>query len=77
MQMQVTSISTWTYQFRESHLHTFAAHLAGMTRQEATAWLMQQPGVHQVSFDGALSEQQGLPGDPARVHVVVLAPMEE
>jgi hypothetical protein len=69
--LQVKGTGVWAYRFTDAQLHTLAVRMAGKSHEQATALLLDTPGVSQVvmNVSGGMTT---LPTDPARIHLLVL-----
>ncbi|HWZ18118.1 MAG TPA: hypothetical protein VNW73_04925, partial [Ktedonobacteraceae bacterium] len=66
----VRAEGVWVYQFSDSVLQGFTNHIANMTNQDATTYLMSQPGVMAVKIDNPNGST--LP-DAAHIKIVIVA----
>jgi hypothetical protein len=64
----VRAEGVWVYQFSESVLQGFANHIANMSNQDATNYLMSQPGVKAVKIDNPNGNTMP---DAAHIKIVV------
>jgi hypothetical protein len=69
--LQVRGTGVWVYRFTDTQLHTVAVRIAGKSREQATALLLDTPGVSQVVMNVS-GMAATLPTDPARIHLLVL-----
>jgi outer membrane biogenesis lipoprotein LolB len=72
--LQIKGQATFAYQF-QGRLQVLKQQIGGMSKQEATAFLTQQPGVSAVSLD--ISSPLGtntatIPQDTNAIHITVL-----
>jgi hypothetical protein len=67
MSLSVQGTGTWAYQFSEADLQHLSHLIAGKNRQQATALLLDQPGVGEVAMSA-----DALPSDPQHIRVLVL-----
>jgi hypothetical protein len=66
--LTVRRTGTWAYQFGEQQIEQMARSIAGKSAMQATAMLLQTPGVSQAN----VGTGRTLPADPARIHVLVI-----
>ena len=66
----VRAEGVWVYQFSDSVLQGFTNHIANMSNQDATNYLMSQPGVKAVKIDNPNGST--LP-DAAHIKIVIVA----
>jgi Baseplate J-like protein len=69
--LQVKGTGVWAYRFSDTQLHTLGVRMAGKSRAQATALLLDTPGVSQVVMNVS-GGTTTLPTDPARIHLLVL-----
>ena len=69
--LQIKGTGMWAYRFTYARLHTLAARIAGKSRAQATALLLDTPGVSQVVMNVS-GMTATLPTDLARIHLLVL-----
>jgi hypothetical protein len=70
LHLEVQGTQSWVYQLSAGELAQLRAAIAGTTKAEAAARLLQAPGVRQVIFGDGVGER--LPSDPDRIQVAVL-----
>ena len=66
----VNAATTWVYQIDRAQQQRLAQSIAGMTVADATRQLAHAPGVRGIVIQG-LSAASQLPGDPARIAIVI------
>jgi hypothetical protein len=67
--LQVRGVGTWAYQFSDTQLRQMTQRIAGKSREQATNWLLAQPGVSQVAMTVSGMGQTRLPADAGRIHI--------
>jgi hypothetical protein len=70
LQLQITAMGKWGYQFQNEQKQTFARLIAGQQANQAAAKLLQQPGVRKAKIDLSLAYNNTLPADPRRIAII-------
>ena len=65
----VSAEGAWVYQFSDAAKRDLANHIAQMSKQDATNYLLTQPGVSSAQIE--LSSGNTLPADPANIMIVI------
>ena len=66
-------MGTWGYVFPKAQLNGMRAHLVGMAKEKAVAWLTKQRGVHQATLRvHRLDTSTLLPTNPTSIHIDLL-----
>jgi hypothetical protein len=65
----VSAEGAWVYQFSDAAKRDLANHIAQMSKQDATSYLLTQPGVSSAQIE--LSSGNTLPADPADIMIVI------
>ncbi|GHO95231.1 hypothetical protein KSF_052790 [Reticulibacter mediterranei] len=70
LQLQITAMGAWSYQFQNEQKQTFARLIAGQQANQAVAKLLQQRGVRKAKIDLSLAYNNMLPADPRRIAII-------